>query len=67
MPDLVTYCVREHVPFAIFEDWSSILATVKDIVAGKKTVQQVSAEGVEDFIQSVNKTNRKLLEAVRYI
>jgi len=47
--DLVTYCVREKVPFTIFEDWSSILATVKDIVAGKKSVKEVSAAGVEDF------------------
>jgi len=47
--DLVTYCVRENVPFTIFEDWSSILATVKDIVAGRKSVKEVSAAGVEDF------------------
>jgi hypothetical protein len=47
--DLITYCVRENVPFTVFEDWSSILATVKDIVAGKTTVKQVSAEGVKDY------------------
>jgi hypothetical protein len=41
--------VRENVPFTVFEDWSSILATVKDIVAGKTTVKQVSAEGVKDY------------------
>ena len=33
----------------IFEDWSSILATVKEIVSGMKSVKQVSAEGVENF------------------
>lgn len=35
-------------PFTIFEDWSSILATVKDIMAGKTTVQEVSAAGVQE-------------------
>jgi len=55
--DLVTYCVRENVPFTIFEDWSSILATVKDIVAGKTTVKKVSDEGVEDFKQGGNEKN----------
>jgi hypothetical protein len=45
------------VPFTIFEDWSSILATVKDIVAGKTTVKQVSAAGVEDFKQGGNEKN----------
>jgi hypothetical protein len=47
--DLVTYCVRENVPFTEFESWSSILASVKEIVAGKTTVKQVSAQGAEDF------------------
>jgi len=50
--DLVAYCVRENVPFTLFENWSSILATVKDIVAGKITVEKVSAQGVEDFKNS---------------
>jgi len=52
--DLVTYCVREKVPFTIFEDWSTILSTVKDIVAGKTSVEKVSAEGVEDFNKGGN-------------
>jgi 2,3-diketo-5-methylthio-1-phosphopentane phosphatase len=52
--DLVSYCVRENVPFTIFEDWSSILSTVKDIVAGKTTVKDVYAAGVEDFKQGGN-------------
>ncbi|KAH8593606.1 HAD-like domain-containing protein [Bisporella sp. PMI_857] len=55
--DLVDYCVRENVPFTLFEDWSSILATVKEIHAGTKTVQQVSAEGVEDFKRGANNKN----------
>jgi 2-hydroxy-3-keto-5-methylthiopentenyl-1-phosphate phosphatase len=53
--DLITYCARENVPFTEFENWSSILATVKDIVAGKTTVKKVSAEGVENFKQAVNR------------
>ena len=57
MVDLETYCIREHVPFTIFEDWSSILASVKDIVAGKTTVKKVSAECVEDFKQGSNEKN----------
>lgn len=38
-------------PFTLFEDWSSILATVKEIVAGKTTVEKVSAEGKEESKQ----------------
>ena len=30
--DLVTYCEREGIPFTLFEDWSSILATTKEIL-----------------------------------
>lgn len=52
--DLVTYCVKQNVPFTIFETWDSILADVKKIVSGKKTVQQVSAEGVENFKKGGN-------------
>jgi len=52
--DLVTYCVREKVPFTIFEDWSSVLSTVKDIVSGKTTVKEVSVEGIEDFKKGGN-------------
>jgi len=47
--DLVTYCVREKVPFTQFEDWSSILAIVKDIASGKTNVKDVSAAGMETF------------------
>lgn len=45
--DLITYCIREKVPFTVFENWSSILATVKDIVSGKTTVEKVSAESAK--------------------
>ena len=45
--DLVSYCARENVPFTIFEDWSSILETVKKITAGEKTVKDAAREGFE--------------------
>jgi len=44
---LVTYCGEQNVPFTVFEDWSSILETVKKIVAGEKTVQDAAKEGHE--------------------
>lgn len=43
--DLIHYCVRENVPFTVFEDWSSILSTCKSIVAGETSVKVVSAAG----------------------
>lgn len=50
--DLITYCVRESVPFTVFEDWSSILADVKKVVAGETTVQELSASGLAEFKKS---------------
>lgn len=47
--DLINYCVREKVPFTVFEDWSAILSTVKDIVDGKKDVKEVAKEGTKSF------------------
>ncbi|KAM0716024.1 hypothetical protein Q7P37_008538 [Cladosporium fusiforme] len=47
--DLITYCARENVPFTVFEDWSSILATVKKIVAGETTVDAAAQQGFEDY------------------
>ena len=47
--DLITYCAEQKVPFTVFEDWSSILETVKKIVAGEKTVQDAAQEGHEAF------------------
>ncbi|KAL4896739.1 hypothetical protein BDV59DRAFT_199090 [Aspergillus ambiguus] len=41
--DLVTFCERKGMPFTVFENWSSILATTKDILAGKVTAKQVRA------------------------
>ncbi|KAL6719280.1 hypothetical protein ACLMJK_003519 [Lecanora helva] len=46
--DLVTYCEREGVPFTVFEDWKSILATTKDIFEGKTTVQKLAEESAQN-------------------
>ncbi|KAI4231053.1 MAG: hypothetical protein LQ349_005861 [Xanthoria aureola] len=45
--DLVTYCEREGIPFTVFEDWQSILATTKDILEGGKSIKSVAMEGAE--------------------
>lgn len=37
--------MRENVPFTVFEDWTTITSTVKDIVSGKTTVKKVSITG----------------------
>jgi len=47
--DLITYCVKQKVPFTVFEDWSSILDTVKEIVAGQTTVQEAAQRGYEQY------------------
>ena len=47
--DLVTYCEREDIPFTVFEDWSTILQTTKDLYAGKASTKQVAdAPNTED-------------------
>lgn len=38
----MTWCELEKVPFVTFNDWTSISQTVKDIVAGKITVQEAA-------------------------
>jgi len=43
--DLITYCEREGIPFTVFYTFEDIHMTIKDIVEGKKTTQQVAAEG----------------------
>ncbi len=43
--DLVTYCKNEKVPFKTFENFLEILDVVKDIVAGKISVENVAAGG----------------------
>lgn len=55
--DLVTYCVKQDVPFTIFEDWSTILTTVKKITTGQTDVKKVAAEGYEDFKRGGNEKN----------
>lgn len=45
--DLITYCEREGVPFTVFEDWKSILATTKDIFDGKTTVKKLAEESAQ--------------------
>ncbi|KAK3687803.1 HAD-like domain-containing protein [Podospora appendiculata] len=40
--DLVTYCENQRVPFTTFENFSEILSTVKDIVAGKLSVKDAA-------------------------
>ncbi|KXL49248.1 hypothetical protein M433DRAFT_151865 [Acidomyces richmondensis BFW] len=47
--DLITYCVKQKVPFTVFEDWSSILDTVKEIVSGQITVQEAAKRGYEQY------------------
>jgi len=43
--DLITYCEREGIPFTVFYTFEDIHSTIKDIVEGKKTAEQVAAEG----------------------
>lgn len=40
--DLVTYCEKESVPFTAFDDFSSILSVVKDVVSGKISIQDAA-------------------------
>ena len=47
--DLIRYCVKEDVPFTTFEDWSTILDKVKEIVDGKTTVHEAAKEGYEQY------------------
>ncbi|EEQ88385.1 hypothetical protein RJZ56_000949 [Blastomyces dermatitidis] len=44
--DLVTYCQREKIPYTLFEDWSTILQTTRDIYEGKTDPKSVAAAGV---------------------
>lgn len=45
--DLVSYCLREGVPFTVFEDWKSIMATTQAIFNGETTVKEVAATSAE--------------------
>jgi 2,3-diketo-5-methylthio-1-phosphopentane phosphatase len=45
--DLITFCEREDIPFTVFEDWSSILETTREIFEGKTDVKAVYEETLE--------------------
>ncbi|EME78627.1 uncharacterized protein MYCFIDRAFT_56876 [Pseudocercospora fijiensis CIRAD86] len=47
--DLIRYCVKEDIPFTVFEDWTDILKVVKQIVAGEKSVHDAAKEGYETY------------------
>lgn len=51
--DLVSFCVRENVPFTTFRDWTSIKSKVQEIVAGKVSVKEAAKQGYEEY-QSKN-------------
>lgn len=36
-------------PFTLFDDWTKISQTVKDVVAGKKTLEEISAQGLKEY------------------
>lgn len=40
--DLVTYCIKENVPFTTFPNFSTIHSTVKSIVEGKISVKDAA-------------------------
>ncbi|KAG9621499.1 hypothetical protein KCU64_g21261, partial [Aureobasidium melanogenum] len=43
--DLIQFCVRDNIPFTVFEDWSQIKAKVQEVVEGKVTVQEAAKQG----------------------
>ena len=47
--DLISYCVRENVPFTVFRDWSDIMSKCKAIVEGKTTAKEAAKEGFEAY------------------
>lgn len=47
--DLVEYCVRQDMPFTLFEDWTTIHAMVKEIIAGKVSVKEAAERGFEEY------------------
>ncbi|KAK8163316.1 hypothetical protein BC567DRAFT_251448 [Phyllosticta citribraziliensis] len=47
--DLIKFCVREDIPFTVFESWKDIHAVCKEIVEGKKSVQEAAVEGHQQF------------------
>ena len=62
--DLITYCEREAIRFTVFEDWSSILETTREIFEGKTNVKAVAEETLElvrtnSLTNGVEKTTTK--------
>ncbi|KAF1838095.1 hypothetical protein BDW02DRAFT_565365 [Decorospora gaudefroyi] len=47
--DLISYCVKQDVPFTVFEDWSDILGKCKEIVEGSTSVGQAAKEGYQAY------------------
>lgn len=45
--DLIEFCVREDIPFTVFETWKDIHSEVKKIVEGKVSVKDAAKEGFE--------------------
>ena len=56
--DLVSYCVREDVPFTVFDNWGDITDKLADIVGGKTTVKEAAAEGYADYKASAATPSR---------
>ncbi|KAJ5281178.1 hypothetical protein N7478_006550 [Penicillium angulare] len=42
--DLVTFCERRGMPYTTFQNWSTILSTTKDILAGKVSPSDVAKQ-----------------------
>ena len=57
MTDLIKYCVKKNVPFTVFEDWSTILDKVKEIVEGRTTVQEAAKEGYGEYKKGAGSLN----------
>ena len=61
----MTYCEREGVPFTLFEDWKSILETLKDIqyVNISLNTQSFSRSDGTNLYRSSGKTSLKKVAA----
>jgi hypothetical protein len=57
--DLISFCVKEDVPFTVFSDWSDILSKVQEIVAGKTNVKDAAKEGFELYKQGAAGVEKK--------
>ncbi|KAK6352767.1 hypothetical protein TWF696_004769 [Orbilia brochopaga] len=45
--DLITYCVKEGVPFTVFEDFTEIHRYVQDVVEGRRTIEDIMEVGAK--------------------